>query len=66
MNTRDEKSTTRENTRPFTVKEQKRILLVGACLTCHEENSEIMIKSLVDFDNLLKKVSDKCVLPKQN
>ncbi len=57
---------TRVGSRPFTIDEQKKILTVGACLTCHEDNSKIMIKSLSDFDGLLKQVSDKCVLPNWN
>ncbi|MGQ9644336.1 MAG: hypothetical protein ACUVT3_10805, partial [Ignavibacterium sp.] len=63
MKTRDKNSTTRTNARPFNIEEQKRILLVGACLTCHEENSKVMKESLIDFDKVLKKVSDKCILP---
>lgn len=57
---------TRIGSRPFTIKEQKRILTVGACLTCHDDNSKVMIKSLSNFDELLKQVSSKCVLPKYN
>lgn len=63
LQTRNETSTTRRNTRPFTIDEQKRILLVGACLTCHDENSKIMNVSLYDFEKLLKQISNKCVLP---
>jgi len=63
MKTRDETSTTRTYTRPFSVEEQKRILLVGACLTCHDENSDVMINSLVDFEKVKQTVSKKCVLP---
>jgi len=66
LKSRDEKSTTRINTRPFTVEEQKRILLVGACLTCHVEQSELMKKSLIDFEFILQKVSPKCILPNWN
>jgi len=47
--------------RPFNIEEEKRILAVGACLTCHAENSEVMLKSLDDFDEVLKRVSGKCV-----
>ena len=54
---------TRVGSRPFTIEEQKQILTVGACLTCHKEDSKIMIKSLSNFDKLLKQVSNKCVLP---
>ena len=63
LKTRGETSTTRTYTRPFTIKEQKRILLVGACLTCHEESSKVMIENLSDWDNVLKQISPKCILP---
>lgn len=64
LQSRDETSTTRVNTRPFTVDEQKKVLLVGACLTCHEEKSYVMSESLNDFEKLLNRISKKCVLPK--
>ncbi len=54
---------TRTNVFPFTVEQQKSILTAGACLTCHDENSAIMKESLINFDALLKKRSEKCVLP---
>jgi hypothetical protein len=63
LKTRDETSTTRTNTRPFTVEEQKRILFVGACLNCHDETSNIILQSLVDFENIKSKITTKCVLP---
>jgi hypothetical protein len=63
---RDETSTTRTNTRPFSIEEQKRILLVGVCLTCHDEQSEVMKKSLADFDIVRKNISSKCILPVWN
>ncbi len=63
MKTRDESSTTRTYTRPFTVEEQKRILLVGACLTCHEDDSKVMKESLLDFGLVLQRLSKKCFLP---
>jgi hypothetical protein len=63
LKTRDESSTTRTNTRPFTIKEQKRILLVGTCLNCHDETSSVIEKSLVDFENLISQITKKCVLP---
>ena len=63
LKTRDETSTTRTYTRPFTVEEQKRILLVGACLTCHDENSSVMKRSLIEFKDVLSKATDNCVLP---
>ncbi len=54
---------TRTNVFPLNVDQQKQILTVGACLTCHDENSEVMKESLNNFDNLLKNLSKKCVLP---
>ena len=54
---------TREGVRPFNLAEQQRILTAGACLTCHDENSAVMVKSLEDFDGLLKEVPKTCVLP---
>lgn len=64
LKTRDNSSTTRQTTRPFYVDEQKRILTVGACLTCHQENSKVMREALADWQVVLKRVSKKCVLPK--
>ena len=55
---------TRENFRPFSLEEQKRILTVGTCLTCHEEDSEIILNSLDNFQAGLNKLSSKCMLPK--
>jgi hypothetical protein len=53
---------TRSNFRPFTVAEQKRILRVGACLTCHDSNSQEMKNSLMtDFNLYLKTISDQCI-----
>ena len=63
LQTRTEKVATRLNVFPFTVEQQQRILTAGACLTCHEENSSVMQKSLEDFDILLASRSEKCVLP---
>jgi hypothetical protein len=54
---------TRENTRPFSAAEQKTILTAGACLTCHDEESVVLKRSLEDFPALMKMVSPKCILP---
>lgn len=54
---------TRKGHRPFNIKEQQRILLVGTCLTCHPPESNIMTESLNDFANLLKRRSAKCIIP---
>ncbi len=56
---------TRTDFRPFTLKEQKRILLVGACLQCHKEDSAIMQQTLsFGLDPQLLKLSKDCILPK--
>lgn len=56
-------SSTRSGARSFSVEEQKKILRVGACLTCHDDNSIIMKNSLQNFDSLLQNVSSKCIIP---
>lgn len=54
---------TRDNIRPFNVDEQKNILRIGSCLTCHEEDSSVMQRSLFDFQKELKNLSTRCILP---
>ncbi len=54
---------TRKNVKPFSVKEQEKILLVGTCLTCHKGNSKVMQESLNDFEKILQHRSPKCILP---
>ena len=57
-------NSTRTDFRPFTVKEQQQLLLVGACLQCHKEDSKVMQESLLlGIEPLLKKLSKKCILP---
>jgi len=53
---------TRTNMRAFNIEEQKKILQVGACLTCHEDQSNVMQQSLINFEDILKSVSAKCLL----
>jgi hypothetical protein len=54
---------TREDVRPFTVAEQRRILAVGACLTCHEGHSRVMREALRDFKGTLARTSPRCLVP---
>ena len=54
---------TRSNARPFTTSEQKRILTVGACLTCHKDDSPVMEAAMEDFEGILEAASKVCVLP---
>jgi len=54
---------TRNDVFPFDIKIQHKILTVGACLTCHDENSQVMKDGLNNFDGVLNKRNSKCVLP---
>ncbi len=63
LQTRTKDMATRENVRPFSVEEQKKILTVGACLTCHKSESEIMKTSLTNYQNQKSNLSSKCILP---
>jgi len=54
---------TREDVRPFTVDEQRRILRVGACLTCHGAASPVMRNAVSDFEGVMARRSQRCVLP---
>ncbi|MEN8187103.1 MAG: hypothetical protein ABFR05_08250 [Bacteroidota bacterium] len=57
---------TRSDFRPFSVEEQKQLLLVGACLQCHKDDSKVMQQSLENgIAPLLLKVSKECVLPEE-
>jgi len=63
LTSRTENVSTRDNIRPFTIKEQKRILKVGACLTCHDDDDDVMKQSLYDFQSVLDRRTEKCILP---
>ncbi len=62
LGTRKSYYATRTNVRPFTVDEQKNILTVGACLTCHKPDSEPL--KLYLEKGRMPAVSAKCILPK--
>lgn len=63
MQTRTENMATRDDVRPFNLDEQKNILTVGACLTCHKSDSELMKTSLVAYQKQLLNLSSECILP---
>lgn len=65
LQTRGTDSTTREDTRPFTVAEQQRLLTVGACLTCHPPDSAPMQQGLDDFAAVLQKMRSTCSQPRR-
>ncbi len=54
---------TRDDVRPFTVDEQRRILSTGACLTCHDGASTVMQRAIADFGATVARHSPRCVLP---
>ncbi len=57
-------NSTRTDFRPFSVEEQKELLLVGACLQCHKPESKIMKQSLIKgVKPLLKNLDEHCVIP---
>jgi len=55
-------NSTRSNLRSFSVAEQKRILEVGSCLTCHDGKSKVMDQALENLAQTLARRSKKCVL----
>ena len=60
-------NSTRTDYRPFSVKEQQQLLLIGTCLQCHKEDSDIMQQSLIlGTQPLLKRLSKNCILPAWN
>lgn len=57
-------NSTRTDFRPFNVKEQKRMLLVGACLECHKNNSKVMRQTLeMGLQPILNRITESCILP---
>jgi len=56
-------ASTRVGMRPFNIDEQKRILMAGACLTCHPGNSLIMKESMTNFDKTYSRKTEKCIVP---
>ncbi len=63
LRSREGMVSTREGSRPFSVEEQRRILTVGACLTCHAGDSPVMKRALADFAGEFGRRSARCVLP---
>lgn len=54
---------TRDDVRPFTAEEQRRILAVGACLTCHDGTSRVMQRAIADFAGTVARRNGQCVVP---
>jgi hypothetical protein len=57
------RSTTRSDARPFTAEEQRRILRVGACITCHEPTAGEVQRIYRSFPEALARVSPRCLVP---
>lgn len=58
--------TTRTNTRSFNYNELNKILRVGACFTCHDENKKSIRKFLNNFPDNIKLLPTKCYIPNSN
>lgn len=56
-------TTTRKNARPFTLREQQKILLVGACLECHDAKEARLRTAFSDFANYRSYLSPRCRVP---
>lgn len=54
---------TRNDVRPFTVAEQRAILTVGACLTCHAGSTRVMRDAKRDWRATVARVTRQCRLP---
>lgn len=63
LQSRDGTVATRTNVRPFTIEEQRRILRVGACLTCHAGDSAVMNAAVADFETTLARRNPRCAVP---
>jgi len=63
LGSRTGKVATRSNVKPLSVVQQQKILTVGSCLTCHDEHSDVMQKSLSDFASVLKHRKKVCIIP---
>jgi hypothetical protein len=63
LGTREGRVSTRDDVRPFSVEEQQRILTVGACLTCHAGDSPPMRESVRDWERVLGRRLETCIMP---
>lgn len=63
MQTRQGMVSTRDDVRPLNVEEQRRILNVGACLTCHAGDSTVMLQSLNDPEAIYARRRASCISP---
>ncbi len=64
LGSRTGKVATRSNVTPLSIEQQQKILTVGSCLTCHDEQSAVLQQSLQDFSAAIKNRKKACVLPR--
>lgn len=63
LGVRTDRVSTRDDVRPFDVDEQRRILAVGACLSCHAPESTPMRGAVRDWQQVLESRRPACILP---
>jgi hypothetical protein len=63
LQTRTGLVSTRDDVRPFSAEEQRRILAAGACLTCHAGDSATMQSAIRDFAATVVRRSAACAMP---
>ena len=56
-------TTTRSNCRPFSLREQQKMLLVGACLQCHNEREPCVAPVFSNFDQYHDQIGEHCRVP---
>ena len=56
-------TTTRKDARPFSLQEQRRILLVGTCLSCHSPREARVSAVFANFKNYRSELGPQCKLP---
>jgi len=66
LGARSGRVSTRDDVRPFTPDEQRKILRVGACLTCHAGESPVMRGSVKDFEAVMARRRPACLAPVWN
>jgi hypothetical protein len=63
LQAREDNVSSRDDVRPLSADEQRRVLTVGACLTCHPAGSAVMRESLRGFDAVVARRSPRCLRP---
>ena len=58
---REGMTSTQDDLRPLSIDEQRKVLAVGACLTCHAPDSAVMTASLDDWPGVQRRMSPRCV-----